>query len=103
MTRKYTLYVGLNDKDTKRQEVGTIEAYKLVGGLLAREMGGGTIYEAHGIYTHDDGTVVVEETLRIELFADEEERVEGFVRTVKRLLNQESVIIQTETVTSRVA
>lgn len=27
---KYTLYIGLNDKDTKKQEISTIEAYKLV-------------------------------------------------------------------------
>ena len=27
---KFILYVGLNDKDTKRQEIATLEAYKVV-------------------------------------------------------------------------
>ena len=27
---KFNLYVGLNDKTTKRQEISTIEAYKLI-------------------------------------------------------------------------
>lgn len=103
MQTKYTLYVGLNDKDTRRQEIGTIEAYKLVAGLLARELGGGTIYEAHGIYTHDDGTIVIEETLRCEVFADSRSEVMGVVETIKSMLNQEAVIVQTENVDSEVA
>ena len=26
---KFMLYVGLNDKDTKKQEIATLEAYKI--------------------------------------------------------------------------
>ena len=34
MIKKFTLYLGLNDKDTKRQEVSTIEAYKIITNIL---------------------------------------------------------------------
>lgn len=59
-----TLYIGLNDKDEKRQTMETVEAYKIVQSELVRHVGGGTIYAAEGIYTHDDGTIVVEKTLK---------------------------------------
>ena len=52
MIKKFTLYLGLNDKDTKRQEISTLEAYKVVSNLLAKDFGGGTIFEAQGIYKH---------------------------------------------------
>ena len=44
-----TLYIGLNDKDEKRQTMETVEAYKIVQSELVRHVGGGTIYAAEGI------------------------------------------------------
>ena len=70
--KKFTLYMGLNDKDAKVQVISTIEAYKVVSNIIAKDFGGGTIFEAQGIYKHDDGKIVFEKTLRIEiLFAEE--------------------------------
>lgn len=100
---KYTLYIGLNDKDSRRQEIATVEAFKVVSGVLARELGGGTVYEATGIYRHDDGTIVTEKTLRCEIFHDSKKDVLRVCDTLKTVLNQESIIIQTETVASEVA
>ncbi len=31
---KFNLYVGLNDKNTKRQEISTLEAYKLITNII---------------------------------------------------------------------
>jgi len=31
---KFNLYVGLNDKTTKKQEISTIEAYKLITNII---------------------------------------------------------------------
>ena len=71
MISKFTLYMGLNDQDSKRQEISTIEEYKIASNMLAATFGGGTIFEAEGIYKHDDGSIVIEKTLRIEiLFAE---------------------------------
>lgn len=44
MIKKYTLYLGLNDKDSKQQEISTIEAYKVVSNLISKDFDGGTIF-----------------------------------------------------------
>lgn len=100
MNKKFTLYLGLNDKDTKRQEISTIEAYKVITNILASDFGGGTIFEAKGIYKHDDGSVVIENTLRIEILFAEENRIRELVSNLKKIFNQESVAVQREEIKS---
>lgn len=53
--KKYTLYCGLNDKDSKRQEISTLEAAKVVRNACLHHANGATIFEADGIYRHEDG------------------------------------------------
>lgn len=101
--KRYTLYLGLNDKDTKAQKVDTIEAYKIVENLCASMFGGATIFSAHGVYKHDDNTIVIENTLRIELLEFDSSILDGvreFVRILKEVFNQESIAVQIETVNS---
>ena len=100
MTEKFTLYVGLNDKDSKIQEITTLEAYKIINNLLLAYTNGATIFEAVGIYKHDDGTFVTENTLRIELMFVEKSAVKEIVENIKKILNQESVAVQREVVES---
>lgn len=100
MTDKFTLYVGLNDKDSKVQEISTTEAMKIVRNLVLTYTDGATIFEAEGIYKHEDGTFVVENTLRIELMFVEVKAVREIVNTIKKMLNQESVAVQHEVVES---
>ena len=66
---KYTLYIGLNDKDTKQQHLDNLEASKIVQNILTEKTGGGTMYNATGVYKHHDGTVIIENTLRVEIVA----------------------------------
>lgn len=98
--KKFTIYLGLNDKDTKTQKIATLEAYKVVTNLLAADFGGGTIYEARGIYKHEDGIVVIETTLRIEILFATRDQVLDLIATLKKLFNQESVALQTEDIDS---
>ena len=42
---KFTLYLGLNDKDTKTQLVSTLEAYKVVTNVLKTYTDGATVFE----------------------------------------------------------
>lgn len=98
--KKHTLYLGLNDQHTKKQEIATIEAYKMVSNLLAADFDGGTIYEAQGIYKHDDGIVVFEKTLRIEILFAEDAQIEQLVKMLKKLFNQESIAVQVEEIKS---
>jgi hypothetical protein len=88
---KYTIYLGLFDKDSKAQKFTTLEAYKVVENLAAKLFEGATVSESHGVYRHYDGTVVVEPSLRIELYADS---LGDFVPTIKRIFNQESVLVE---------
>lgn len=98
--KKITLYVGLNDKDTKTQKVDTLEASKIATNIITSYTDGATIYNATGIYKHEDGTIVLENTLRIELYACNDEALTSIIDTLKRVLNQEAIIKQTEDVNS---
>ena len=97
---KFTLYLGLNDKDTKQQEVSTLEAYKVVKNMIVSRFGGGTIFEALGVYTHDDGTITTEKTLRIELLFTNDASVRDFVQELKSAFNQESVAVEKSVINS---
>lgn len=98
---KTTLYIGLNDKDTKKQEVNTTEAIKLLTNMLT-DIGGATIYEATGIYTHENGDIIIENTLRVELIGIEENIILNKIKVLKLLFNQESIIKQTEEINTSI-
>ncbi len=98
---KFTLYLGLNDKDTKVQQISTVEAYKIVSNLIASRFDGGTIFAANGVYRHENGTFVTEKTLRIELLFAEFDEVKKFVEALKEIFNQESIAVQREEINSQ--
>ena len=98
--KKFTLYMGLNDKDAKVQVISTIEAYKVVSNIIAKDFGGGTIFEAQGIYKHDDGKIVFEKTLRIEILFAEEPQIKALVAELNKIFNQESIAVQVEDINS---
>lgn len=97
---KTTLYVGLNDKDTHTQKIDTLEAVKIVTNIITDITDGCTIYNASGVYTHEDGSIVIENTLKIELFDTANSAINQIIDTLKRVLNQESIIKQTENIIS---
>lgn len=93
--KSYIIVVGLFDKDTKQQEMTSVEAYKLVNRLVVARTGAGTISEAFGVYTHENGAVVIEPSLRIEINGDGiSESVDALISDLKRVLNQESVMLE---------
>ena len=93
---KHTLYVGLNDKDTKVQEISTLEAYK----ICSRAIGDCSIQELTGFYTHNNGQHIVEKTLKIEIFGKAQDEIRKIADFIKLALNQESVIIEKTIVSS---
>lgn len=101
MTKKTTLYVGLNDKDTKYQIIDSLEAQKvIINFLLSYGIDGATVFNATGLYRHDNGTVVIENTLRVELFEVDNDALIEAVKAIKTALNQESIVIQREVIDS---
>lgn len=95
--KKVTLFVGLFDKDTKQQEITTVDAYKVVTNLLTQWGECGTITEAVGIYKHEDGTIIQEPSLRVEVITDRVELMKQIAYNIKTALNQESVMVDVTT------
>lgn len=96
MTVKVTFYVGLNDKDAKVQLIDSITASRIVERVFSRhEVDGATTSFARGIYKHDDGTMVAEETILVQVFEfGEPINVAAICEDLKRLLNQESIAVE---------
>ena len=97
---KYILYVGLNDKDTKTQKIDTLSAYNLTNNILLNYVEGATVTQSKGIYKHQNGNVVIENTLIIELLFTDKTTVETIAKDLKIALNQESIAIQKQTIES---
>lgn len=98
--KKFTLYLGLNDKVTLSQKINTIEAYKIAMNIILKHTDGATIFEASGYYKHDNGQVTIEKTLRIELLFIDKKAVLSIIETLKTVFNQESIILQEENISS---
>lgn len=92
---KFTIIAGLNDKETKKQEISTEEAYKIIFETLKNNsVEGATLTEAKGFYTHNNGDIVIEKSIKIELLFIEYETVKAIAEELRVKLNQESVIIE---------
>ena len=100
MIEKFTIYLGLNDQTTKRQEIETVNAYKIVSNMIAASFGGGSIYSGTGIYKHDNGAIVEENNLKIELLFADRADVLIFCQDLKKVFNQESVALQYDRIES---
>lgn len=100
MTR-FSLNIGLNDKDTKQQRISTLEAYKMIENVIVEKCGGGSIFEGRGVYKHENGEVVIENSLEVQLFDCEQEIVLEVVDDLKTVLNQESIVLTSEEVNSQ--
>lgn len=93
--KKYTIYLGLNDKDTKLQIVHTQESQSLVMDLVATYFGGGSVSLVNGVFAHDDGTRIRETTIKIETLAYSDiEQAKQFCESLKEKFNQESVLLE---------
>lgn len=99
--KKYTLYVGLNDKDSKHQEIATLDAYKVASNIFCTYTGGATISEAVGVYTHDDGTIITETSLRCEVYGAEIGAIMRAANELKTAFNQESILIESVETSSK--
>jgi hypothetical protein len=89
--QKIILFCGLFDQTSKAQEISTLDAYKIASNLVTETIGFGTITEALGVYTHDDGTIVNEPTLRIEVSGIDIESMKRLAIALKQAFNQESI------------
>ena len=96
---RYTLYIGLNDKDEKIQLVPVELAEEIVMEIV----GDCSIERIRGCYSHEDGTRVFENTLKVSILFRTEAEIEQYVAAIKRRLNQESIAVCREITESALA
>ena len=97
MIIKYNIYIGLNDKDSKKQEVSTRRAKeKVIEILNDNNITGLTMYEVMGVFKHEDGFITFEKSLKVELLEVKENEVIKSIQELKRALNQESILLEKE-------
>ena len=94
---KYNIYIGLNDKDSKKQEVSTRRAKeKTIKILNNNNITGLTMYEVSGVFKHEDGVITYEKSLKVELLEVKKEDVLKSIEELKKALNQESIMLEEE-------
>ena len=93
-----TFFIGLNDKVSKKQEILTVDAFKIVENIFNTYTDGATIRECRGIYKHDNGDHVIENTLECFTFEIDDQKIMEIVSILKNLLNQESILVRKEEV-----
>ena len=92
---KFTVITGLNDKETKKQEITTETAYKIIFKTLKNNgVEGATLTEAIGFYTHNNGEEVIEKSIKIELLFVDYKTVKAVAEALRVALNQESIVIE---------
>lgn len=95
---KYNIYVGMFDKDTKKQELNNTEFLNKVRRIMRlKNIDNYTIYKCKGHYKHEDGKTVCEPSINVEIIESANWTNYLYVSDLKRELcnelNQESVLI----------
>ena len=95
--KKYKMTVGLNDKNTERQEVTTSTAKNILANILLNdfEIYAFTMTECEGCYKmQSTGNIVFEKSIRLEIASDTDIDYNSIVNSIKSALNQESVMVE---------
>ena len=104
--KRYTLSVGLNDKDTLKPRFNYDSASLELAGRLAQLGIGATITRGTGVYKHDNGAVIIEDTVVISIIDFEDsfkDVMQAFIDKVKLDYNQESIAVMVDKIESRLA
>ena len=99
MMNIYTLTIGYNDKNTKNQEYSNEVMENTIYDVLMNDYGiyALTATPCKGVFTHDDGTIVKENSLRVEIATEETLPITHIVRDLKTALNQECIMVTEKT------
>ena len=98
--RRYTISVGMNDKDSHEQRFDSEKIVKLAHNCCRAY---GCAYSTSlidGGYIHENGDYVVEKSIAITLIDPEEAVVEELAKDLCAFLHQESVMISVDEVTN---
>jgi hypothetical protein len=87
---KYTLYIGLNDKNTYTQLLSTEDAVNRVADIALKYVDGFTQLSGKGAYKDEKGIITHENCLIFEFYDTNEEQIKAIMDEVLQELNQNS-------------
>lgn len=97
MTKKFTLFLGLFDKDSKTQKINTLESYRILKNLLiSTGFDNASVFETTVIHKHENGSVLIEPSFKIEITDFDGIEIRPLIEKLKAVFNQESVVVQEE-------
>lgn len=97
---KYTLYIGTNDKDTYKMKIPFDECLSKVTVICTKYTDGCTVYEANGYWKDEKSAITVERTIACILEDIAQESVYKICDEVIVALNQNSILIETASVST---
>lgn len=96
--KKYTIIIGLNDKDEKTQKIETDRILHLIRNCCKGYSVAFSGYMQDGGYIHENGEYVLEKSVCISFVGADENVIEELAKDLCAFLNQESVLITVEDV-----
>lgn len=96
--KRYTISVGLNDKDEKTQRIRTEQVLRLVRSCCKGYNMAFSSYLQDGGYIHENGTYITEKSVCIVLIDPDESLIREAAKDLCAFLNQESVMVTVEEV-----
>lgn len=98
---KTLLTIGLNDKNTERQEIETGAAKNIIANILLNQFNifAFTMFECSGVYKMEStSNIIFENSIRVEIATDDElTEADAIIAELKNALNQESIMMEKET------
>lgn len=91
---EYWMYIGLNDRDTYRQEIATEEAKVRLSRICATYVDGYTMFEAFGGWVDEQGVLTEELTLVCVFREATEEQMQAIMEEVLADFNQNAVLLE---------
>lgn len=95
---KYTMYIGLNDKDTYTQLISYEEAEEKVSNIALKYVDGFTVLSAKGAYKDGKGIITNENSLVFQFLYVTDEQMKSIMDEVLKELNQNSILLEKQKV-----
>ncbi|MBQ3841723.1 MAG: DUF3574 domain-containing protein [Ruminiclostridium sp.] len=93
---KFTLYLGLNDKDTYEQKYSLEDSYEKANRIVAKHAGGFTQMSAKGGWTDESEAMFYENTIVYIVFDISDENLSAMLDELIKEFNQSTVLVERE-------
>jgi len=96
---EHIITIGMFDQETKKQEITKADYLRIIEDEICNRGFCATLFTegVFGIYRHEDGTVVKEPSIRIEIAGVERREIIPMIRAFRERFNQESVLYKMTT------